>query len=144
MNRQYFHTDEPSVIGDPNAIAAYEQATGTKLKAISLVEWQYTHKDFKSVSCGINPDIPAGIPTVMDYDKGTVLRLVKVIRTEDSVRKKETQFQAEIHTLEEDLEWAKKYEDDPTYDAYRNHLKEKVAAAQAEIVKVSNMRPLFA
>ena len=82
MNRTYFATTSPSVIGDNEAIAAYEQANNLRLKAISLVEWELLHNDRKGITSGFNPDLPAGLPTVTDYDNGTCLGIAKQLTTE--------------------------------------------------------------
>lgn len=95
MNHKYFDSDKQSVIGNNKAIEEYERTTGRKLKAISLVAWHSTHNDYKGVSSGWNPDLPTGIPTVMDYDQGTCLVCVKVVRDNEAVAERVAELQAQ-------------------------------------------------
>ena len=140
MNNHYFDSDQPSVVGDPNAITAYEQTNNVCLKAISLVEYEFKLRDYKGISSGINPDIPAGIPTIMDYDNGTILMLVRVVRTDESVNAKIAEFNEKIAKLEEDIAWAQT-QTCTTRTEYIADLQGRITALQAEITRTEKMRP---
>ena len=139
--KNYFASSESSVVGDPNAIIAYEQTNNVTLPAISLVEWEDTHSDHKGISGGANPDLPAGIPSVMDYDQGTCLRLVRVIPTAESVTAKVAELEAKIARLEKDLEWAVQYKGDGTYDLYIESVNRQMAEYRAQISRTRKMGP---
>ena len=140
--KNYFASSESSVVGDPNAIVAYEHANNISIPAISLVEWEDTHNDYKGISGGINPDLPAGIPTVMDYDQGTCLRMVRVIPAEESVTTKIAEIEAKITGLEADLAWAtSQYKTDPTLGLYIESINRQMAEYRAQISRTRKMGP---
>lgn len=135
-----FKSTLPSVVGDNHAIIAYEQANNTSLPAISLVEWEFTHSDFKGVSSGINPDLPAGIPTIMGYDKGTVLHLVRVVRDSEAVVNKVAEIEKQIAALNADIEWAKaNCSGDRTLGSYIADCEAKISQLKTTIVTVQKM-----
>ena len=140
--RKYFTSTEPSVIGDNAVIAYYEQQHNITLPAISLVEWEFTHSDFKGITCGVNPDLPAGIPTVTDYDKGTVLVLIRVIRTDESVVEKSASIAEQISSLLADLAWAEQHKADPTFGYYRQDVEGKIADLSATLARIQKMGEL--
>ncbi len=139
--KNYFASNESSVVGDPNAIVAYEQANNVTVPAISLVDWEDTHSDYKGISGGANPDLPAGIPSVMDYNNGTCLCLVRVIPTAESVTAKVAELEAKITKLEADLQWAVQYKGDPTYDLYIESVNRHMAEYRAQIRRTRKMGP---
>jgi hypothetical protein len=140
--RKYFTSTEPSIIGDNAVIACYEQQHSTTLPAISLVEWEFTHNDFKGVTCGVNPELPKGIPTVMDYDNGTVLVLVRVVRTDESVVEKSASIAEQISSLLADLAWAEQHKTDPTFGYYKQDVEGKIADLNATLARIQKMGKL--
>ncbi|MBS1807592.1 MAG: hypothetical protein JST84_05310 [Acidobacteria bacterium] len=135
-----FKSTLPSVVGDDQAIIAYEQTHNTSLPAISLVEWEFTHNDFKGVSSGINPDLPAGIPTIMGYDNGTVLHLVRVVRNSEAVTNKVAEIEKQIAALNADIEWANaKCSRDQTLGHYIADCESKISQLKTTVAKVQKM-----
>jgi hypothetical protein len=68
-------------IGNEAAIIEFEANFKTAVPSITIAEWNAKHRDYKTISSGVNADkgIPAGIPAVMGYDNGTFLQYVRVI-----------------------------------------------------------------
>ena len=139
--KNYFASCGASVVGDPNAILAYEHANNVTIPAISLVEWEDTHNNYKGITSGVNPGLPAGIPSVMDYDKGTCLRLVRVIPTAESVTTKIAELEAKITKLEADLQWVAQFKDDPISYVYIESVKRHMADYRAQIRRARKMGP---
>ena len=137
-NRTYIQSDAPSEIGDNNAIAAYAQKY--PVPAISLVEWEELHSDYKGITSGWNPDLPAGLPTVMDYDNGTCLVIVRVVRDNAAVEKRIAEIKTQIDKLKTESQWAiEKVKGDPTLKHYLADTKAKITALENQIKAVEGM-----